>query len=54
MLDVEDPIALWRSGLDALDARMDAALALWSEVVVIMPPICNVALRDTLASCSCR
>ena len=26
MLDVEDPIELWRDGLTALDGRMDAAL----------------------------
>ena len=50
VLDVEDPIALWHDGLDALDARMDAALGTWREIVAIMPPIRNVALRDTLAS----
>ena len=50
VFDVEDPIALWHDGLDALDARMDAALGTWREIVAIMPPIRNVALRDTLAS----
>lgn len=49
-LDVEDPIAAWHDGLAALDARMDAALDVWREVVATMPPIRNVALRDTLAS----
>lgn len=50
MLDVEDPIALWHEGLAKLDARVDAALGMWCEIITIMPPIRNVALRDTLAS----
>ena len=50
VLDVDDPIALWHAALSKLGARADAALGIWSEVVAIMPPIRNVALRDTLAS----
>ena len=50
ILNVDDPVALWRSGLDALDARMDEALGVWHEIVATMPPIRNVALRDTLTS----
>lgn len=50
VLDVEDPIALWHEGLAKLDARVDAALDMWREIIVTMPPIRNVALRDTLAS----
>lgn len=50
VLDVEDPIALWHAGLDALDVRADTALGVWREVVATMPPIRNVALRDTLTS----
>jgi hypothetical protein len=50
MFDVEDPIALWHDGLAKLDARVDAALGMWCEIITIMPPIHNVALRDTLAS----
>ena len=50
VLDVDDPVGLWKSGLAALDARMDAALALRQEIVATMPPIPNVSLRDTLAS----
>ncbi|NHM16536.1 hypothetical protein GMI69_07690 [Eggerthellaceae bacterium zg-887] len=49
-LDVDDPIALWHNGVRRLEKRMDAALALWREVVATMPPIRNIALRDTLAS----
>ena len=50
VLDMDDPVGLWKSGLAALDARMDAALALRQEIVATMPPIPNVSLRDTLAS----
>ena len=50
VLDVDDPIALWHGCLDDLDARVEQALGLWREIVAIMPPIRNVALRDTLAS----
>lgn len=50
MLYVDDPIALWHERLTALDARTDAALATWRNIVLTMPPICNVSLRDTLAS----
>ena len=49
-LAVDDPIALWHEGLAALDARVDAALQTWREIVTTMPPIRNVSLRDTLAS----
>lgn len=49
-LDVDDPIKLWHDCLEVLDARMDSALEIWSEIVAIMPPLKNVALRDTLAS----
>lgn len=49
-LNVDDPIALWQEGVHALQRRTDGALALWQDVVTTMPPIRNVALRDTLAS----
>ena len=50
VLDVEDPIALWHDALAKLDTRVNAALGMWHETIVTMPPIRNVALRDTLAS----
>lgn len=50
VLDVDDPIKLWREAIRALEQRTDNALTLWHEVVSTMPPIRNVALRDTLAS----
>ena len=50
ILCASDPIALWHQGLAMLDARMDAALDVWHEIVATMPPIHNVSLRDTLTS----
>lgn len=52
VLDVEDPIAFWHDALAKLDTRVDAALGMWHEIIVTMPPIRNVALRETLASLS--
>ena len=49
-LCADDPIALWHERLAALDVRADAALATWQNIVLAMPPIRNVSLRDTLAS----
>lgn len=49
-LNADDPIALWHSHLAALDRRIDSALTTWKRIVLAMPPIRNVALRDTLAS----
>ena len=50
VLDHVDPIALWREGIHALQERTESALVLWQDVIATMPPIRNVALRDTLAS----
>lgn len=50
VLDVEDPVSLWHDGLAELHDRTEEILALWREAVETMPPINNVALRDTLAS----
>lgn len=49
-LCADNPIALWHEHLAALDARTDAALATWQNIVLAMPPIRNVSLRDTLTS----
>lgn len=49
-LNADDPIALWHSHLAALDCRIDNALVTWKRIVLAMPLIRNVALRDTLAS----
>ncbi|WP_165062329.1 DUF6179 domain-containing protein [Adlercreutzia sp. ZJ154] len=50
VLDADDPVALWHEAIRELERRMDDALILWREAVTIMPPIRNIALRDTLAS----
>lgn len=52
ILTNEDPIALWHKALLALDKRVNDALVLLQEVIVTMPVIHNVSLRDTLASLS--
>lgn len=44
------PDELLRRAQKRLAVRVDAALATWRQVCVIMPPFRNVALRDTLAS----
>lgn len=49
-LCVDDPIALWHKRLRALDKRVDAALEVWKRIILTMPSIRNVALRDTLTS----
>lgn len=50
VLSIDDPVALWHSRLVELDCRIDNALVTWKRIVLVMPPIRNVALRDTLAS----
>lgn len=50
VLDVDNPVDLWRGRLRALDARVEAALLMRNEVMSTMPPIRNVSLRDTLTS----
>lgn len=52
VLAADDPIALWHTGLTALDDRVERALRQRNELLAIMPPLHNVALRDTLASLS--
>lgn len=49
-LSIDDPIALWHSRLAALDCRIDNALVTWKRIILTMPPVRNVALRDTLIS----
>ena len=45
-----DPDELFQTRQASLARRMDAALETWREVCAAMPPIRNVALRDTLTS----
>lgn len=50
VLDVDDPISLWHESISKLEERVGDILDLWAETVTAMPPLRNVALRDTLAS----
>ena len=50
VLSTSDALELWHKNLRALDIRIDQALDTWQEIVVLMPPLRNVALRDTLES----
>lgn len=46
----EDVAGLWTQRRQELCARMDATMQLWQEAAAAMPPLNNIALRDTLAS----
>lgn len=50
LLESDDVIAVWTERRKALDARIPEVMELWRQVVVTMPPLRNIALRDTLAS----
>ncbi len=50
LLAARDPDVLFREKLSDLACRVDAALETWREICAVMPPIRNVALRDTLES----
>lgn len=45
-----DAIAAWTRKRRELDARVTDVMGLWQRVIATMPPIHNIALRDTLAS----
>ena len=49
-LGTESPLDLHRECLARLNAKLEEVMDSWREVAAIMPPIRNVALRDTLAS----
>lgn len=46
----DDMDVLFRQGLDDLNRRVEETMELWHQVCITMPPIKNIALRDTLAS----
>lgn len=46
----DDINTLFHEGLEDINRRVDDTMELWNEVCVTMPPIKNIALRDTLAS----
>ena len=45
-----DPEALFHQAQRKLSEKTDAALSTWQRIVNLMPPLRNVALRDTLTS----
>lgn len=45
--DIND---LFHEGIEDINRRVDACMDLWNQVCLTMPPIKNIALRDTLAS----
>ena len=49
-LATEQPLNLHRECLARLDGKLEQLTAQWREDIAAMPPIRNVALRDTLAS----
>ena len=49
-LATEQPLNLHRECLARLDGKLEQLTAQWRETIAAMPPIRNVALRDTLAS----
>ena len=46
----DDMDTLFHQGLEDINRRVDETMDLWSQVCLTMPPIKNIALRDTLAS----
>ena len=46
----DDIDVLFRQGLEDIERRVNETMELWRQVCVTMPPIKNIALRDTLAS----
>ena len=50
LLSSADVVTAWTHKRHKLEARIPQAMALWQDVVRTMPPIHNIALRDTLAS----
>lgn len=49
-LATADPKELFSVKQRELAHRTDVALETWSQIIALMPPIRNIALRDTLAS----
>lgn len=45
-----DPEELFTVKQRELARRVDAALETWAQIIALMPPLRNIALRDTLAS----
>lgn len=49
-LSSDDVVAIWTRKRRELESRIPDVMELWQHVIATMPPIRNIALRDTLAS----
>ena len=50
LLASDDIVSIWTQKRSELESRIPVVMVLWQRVIAIMPPIRNIALRDTLAS----
>lgn len=50
LLASDDIVALWTQKRSELESRIPGVMRLWQRAATVMPPIRNIALRDTLAS----
>ena len=50
LLSSDDVVATWTRKRNELESRIPEVMQLWQNVVATMPPIHNIALRDTLTS----
>lgn len=50
LLSSDDVVAIWTRKRSELESRIPHVMVLWKRTVVTMPPISNIALRDTLTS----
>ena len=50
LLAADDPVAVWTQRRTVLEQRLVPLMELWQEAVATLPPIRNIALRDTLTS----
>ena len=50
LLASDDIVAIWAQKRRELESRIPGVMGLWQRVIAVMPPIRNIALRDTLAS----
>ena len=50
LLASDDIVSIWTQKRSELESRIPGVMELWQRTAAIMPPIRNIALRDTLAS----
>ena len=50
LLASDDIVSIWTQKRSELESRIPGVMELWQRAATVMPPIRNIALRDTLAS----